>query len=576
MQPTSPFGENVWEQAQNQAQAGGPRSVVYGQPRQPIGPERARHDALAWRQTPPSQMSGAAGATRGGMTDTLRPASDTMAMTGMTGVLRAANAANAGNAGLMRRRGLVGWWLDLTAPPRPNRTLPIGERERLRKAELTSFSILAVFFLLVSLVSNSLAHPSTAQAVGVMALGLFVAAVLNRAGRTRIAAYLVPSLLTLVIMLAIVRSQGGLQLALLPAYDLLALPVFLVSLTASRRATWVFAALGIAFVLADFVLQPHARITAAGANGFDDIQYAIGQVTWWGEVNRHVALILFAALFSWLGAWSVEAAIVRADRAEEVARLEHYVADSKRQLDQGIQQILDTHIRAANGDFSARAPMNQDNLLWQIAASLNNLLGRLQKTGQAEHHLRRTEGELQRLAAALDDAQMGRRPIWPAPTGTAADLILARIARPTYPPAPARAAATPGYGPYRSGPLGPAPDFINRQTPPRPAPPPMTSPFPPSPPPPTTYSMPAIMSFPDLSPGQQGGAVELPEWLRADPPNQPISAEAPAIEALAPGTEDTDLSRVPWVSSRGPASRTAPLSEVPPPPWLSESESADW
>src|SRR5690348_15096715 len=321
-------------------------------------------------------------------------------------------------------------------------------RERLRKAELTSFSILAVFFLLVSLVSNSLAHPSTAQVVGTMALGLFVAAVLNRAGWSRVAAYLVPSLLTLVIMLAIVRTDGGLRLALLPAYDLLALPVFLVALTASRRATWVFAALGIAFVLADFALQPHARITAAGASGFDDIQYAIGQVTWWGEVNRHVALILFAALFSWLGAWSVEAAIVRADRAEEVARLEHYVADSKRRLDQGIQQILDTHIRAANGDFSARAPMNQDNVLWQIAASLNNLLGRLQKTGQAEHQLRRTEGELRRLATALDDAQMGRRPIWPAPTGTAADLILARIAHSTYPPAPSpapmRSSGAPG------------------------------------------------------------------------------------------------------------------------------------
>jgi len=67
--------------------------------------------------------------------------------------------------------------------------------------------------------------------------------------------------------------------------------------------------------------------------------------------------------------------------------------------------------------------------------------------------------------------------------------------------------------------------------------------------------------------------VELPEWLRAD---RPISAEIPAIEATAADTADTDLSRAPWVSSRGPASRTAPLSEVPLPPWLSESERADW
>lgn len=568
MQPTSPFGDNAWGEAWGETQASGPEMMAPAQPRprpamgQRVGHEQARQQArqqTTGRQTTHHLSSGGAGSAGDGMTSVLR-------------------AAGAVNPGLVRRRGVVGWWLDLTAPPRPNRSLPIGERERLRKAELTSFSILAVFFLLVSLVSNSLAHPATAQAVGVMALGLIVAAALNRAGRTRTAAYLVPSLLTLVIVLAIVRSQGGLQLALLPAYDLLALPVFLVSLTASRRATWVFAALGIAFVLADFALQPHARITAAGASGFDDIQYAIGQVTWWGEVNRHVALILFAALFSWLGAWSVEAAIVRADRAEEVARLEHYVADSKRQLDQGIQQILDTHIRAANGDFSARAPMNQDNVLWQIAASLNNLLGRLQKTGQAEHHLRRTEGELRRLATALDDARMGRRPIWPAPTGTAADLILARITHPTYPPtaaspAPMRSSGTLGYGPHRSGPLGPAPDFINQQTPPqqRPAQPPMTFPTPPAP---ETYSMPAVTAFPDLGPARGGSMAELPEWLRSDRSDQSFSTEMRAIEA--PQAGDASVSRAPWVSSRGPASRTAPLSQVPPPPWLSEAESAGW
>jgi hypothetical protein len=120
-------------------------------------------------------------------------------------------------------------------------------------------------------------------------------------------------------------------------------------------------------------------------------------------------------------------AIRRADRAEEIASLEHTLADQKRQLDIGIQQILQTHVRAANGDYSARAPLGQDNILWQIASSLNNLLSRLQRSGLAEHQLRRTDEEIRRLAAAIDDAQAGRKPIWPAPTGTAADLILERI-----------------------------------------------------------------------------------------------------------------------------------------------------
>jgi hypothetical protein len=348
--------------------------------------------------------------------------------------------------GIVRRRGLVGWWLNLTAPAWPKRTLPIGERERLRKAELTSFSILAVFLLLVSLVSNSLAHPATAQAVLVMGAGLVVAGVLNRHGNTRTAAYLVPTLLMLVIAAAIVRSAGGLQLALLPAYDLFALPVFLISLIGDRRATWVFAGTAVVFILVDFSVQPHAHITAPRAQGFDDIRYAIGQVTWWGEVNRHVALVLFAALFGWLGARSVDLAIRRADRAEEIAALEHAVADQKRRLDHGVQQILETHVRVANGDFSARAPTNQQNVLWQIAASLNNLLTRLQKAGHAEYRLLLTEAELRRLALALDEARMGKQPIWPAPTGTAADIILARVAQ-RGSPADQPADGTPGSRP---------------------------------------------------------------------------------------------------------------------------------
>jgi hypothetical protein len=113
--------------------------------------------------------------------------------------------------------------------------------------------------------------------------------------------------------------------------------------------------------------------------------------------------------------------------------------NQKRQLDFGIQQILQTHVRAANGDYTARAPLEQDNILWQVASSLNNLLSRLQRSGQAERRLNRTNEGIRRLAAAIYDAQAGREPTWPAPTGTAADLILEQFAptrRLGYPTAP--------------------------------------------------------------------------------------------------------------------------------------------
>jgi len=51
-------------------------------------------------------------------------------------------------------------------------------------------------------------------------------------------------------------------------------------------------------------------------------------------------------------------ALVRADRAETVAALEHALLEQKRDLELGIQQILQTHVTIANGNLDARAPLS--------------------------------------------------------------------------------------------------------------------------------------------------------------------------------------------------------------------------
>jgi hypothetical protein len=334
------------------------------------------------------------------------------------------------NRGIVRREGLVGWWLSLTAPAWPSHPIPISERERLRKAELTSFSILAIFAFLLALVSNSLADATTAQVVGLMAIFLLIAAILNRTGRTRVAAYLIPSVLTLLIAATVLLGPGGdgkIQLIGLPIFDLFAIPIILVSLTGDRRATWAFAAVTISFVVGDILLEHHELIsvTTGAQPTFDEMAYAIQHFGGeWGVMNRHVALLFFAALFGWMGARSVDNAIARADRAEEVARLEHAIAEQKEELEAGIAKILDTHVRVANGDFAARAPLGQEHILWQIAYSLNNLLARLQRGADSEHLLRRTQEEIGRLVWEIQRAKGGQIPIWPPKSGTPLDPLL--------------------------------------------------------------------------------------------------------------------------------------------------------
>ena len=330
---------------------------------------------------------------------------------------------------IIRRTGLVGWWLNLTAPAWPDHSVPIQERERLRKAELTSFSILAIFAFLIALVSNSLADVTTAQAVGLMAIILLVAALLNRTGRTRAAAYLVPSGMLLLLMATVIQAPGGLKLIGLPIYDLFVIPIFVVSLIGDRSAPWVFAIISIAFVAGSYILEPHEVIHLSSGISFDGIGYEQAIFGVWGMVNRHVALLFFAALFGWMGARSVDNAIARADRAEEIARLEHAFAEQSMQLEQGIREIQQTHIKVANGDYKARAPLAEDHILWQIANALNNLILRLQRSAEAEHMLRRTELEASRLKEEIQRAKAGQIPIWPQPSGTPLDPIIVEFSQ---------------------------------------------------------------------------------------------------------------------------------------------------
>ena len=212
-------------------------------------------------------------------------------------------------------------------------------------------------------------------------------------------------------------SAGQLDVIYIPLFSLMAVGLLIAVSVLPPEFVFVVALANTIFVIADINLQPATPAVQAILDSSDN--YTL--------VAQPIALYLIISIVSYLWVRGTAAEARRADRAEEIATLEHTLADQKRQLDIGIQQILQTHVRAANGDYSARAPLGQDNLLWQIASSLNNLLSRLQRSGQDTFQLRRTNEEAQRLAEAIDVAQSGRKAVWPAPSGTAIDLILERI-----------------------------------------------------------------------------------------------------------------------------------------------------
>ena len=207
----------------------------------------------------------------------------------------------------------------------------------------------------------------------------------------------------------------------LPAYDILVLAVVVAGSLLSPAAAFYVAILNSVAIAVDFlVIQPPTSDLTAEIN-----QDGLGLL-----LGRPIGLEIAVAVVAFLWVSGTINAARRADRAEEMAMLEHAYAEQRHQLEVGAQQILATHVRIANGDFTARAPLTQDNVLWQISASLNNLLGRLQKAGQSDYRLQRTDEEIDRVVAALRDLQAGRHAIWPAPSGTSADKLLAMLAPP--------------------------------------------------------------------------------------------------------------------------------------------------
>jgi hypothetical protein len=106
------------------------------------------------------------------------------------------------------------------------------------------------------------------------------------------------------------------------------------------------------------------------------------------EIFSHIYVTqIMTAIVLYLWARSAEHTHAHAEPSEE-KEWQQQELEKKRQLDDGIQQILQTHVAVANGDLNARAPLLKDNELWQVTGALNNLIARYQNLSYAERKLR--------------------------------------------------------------------------------------------------------------------------------------------------------------------------------------------
>ena len=305
-------------------------------------------------------------------------------------------------------------WIRLTSNAWRTPQETVVERERGRRNTLASWIILGLLAMILLLIPAGLADFTTLIAIGVAAVGLVVAAVLNRFGLTTAAGILLIVLILGAILGAITGAEGGLPLVDLPAYDLMVIAIVVAASILSSGSAFLVAGVNIVLIILDFNLQTYAP----------DLQRQLAQSGTLGLLARPVALQVIIATVAYLWVHGLQDQVRRADRAEEIAHLESLVVGQKRALEYGVEQISQAFVRSANGDYNVRVNIPQQNPLWGVGAQMNTFVQRLGAANQASFELERARQESYRLAVAIEDWRAGRVPIWPAPSGTLVDPLI--------------------------------------------------------------------------------------------------------------------------------------------------------
>jgi hypothetical protein len=300
---------------------------------------------------------------------------------------------------------ILAWWYRLAAPPEPPATASHSQRERVRRGRQASITMAIYMCFLLVLVLRVITSNNPAlmitQLIGLV--GCVLALFLNRRGFVEVAGILILVLVYIAQTVTILNAPGGLTVSGLPMLDFSVLPDILALAFFSANSLFLIVCINILQAWAILMYGPHdAGVTqllqTASSQTFSHIY--------------DLQLITAAALY--VGGRSVEYALARADRAEEIAAFEkrekerqEQELEQKRQLDAGIQAILQTHVAVANGDLNARAPLHRDHMLWQVAVALNNLIARHQSLSHAEHEIRR---QVQKENRRVADRQTGKMP----------------------------------------------------------------------------------------------------------------------------------------------------------------------
>jgi len=322
------------------------------------------------------------------------------------------------------------WWFEWSNPPRPPANATFEQREEARRAYAASrlllllsvlilFVLPVAFFRAIFLGNILFLIVTVAMQFVIFSLGWF-----NRRGLTRVVAFSLMATVTLSTLILILGKRGGIVQGDLPLFDNLSGSLLLAVMLLPLRNIFIIAIANLLLMLIALFLFASPALAYTLHTSFVSVIYHFANEEAW------------VTIICWLWGTCMVQALKRADRAEEIVKLEQTISiqnraalEEKRQLEEAIQSIIETHTAVANGNYSTRVPINKQNVLWPLAGALNNLLSRIQIWRRDSLEMAQLRIAVTQLTSEASDARKAGVPMTLRRTGTMLDPLLTQLHR---------------------------------------------------------------------------------------------------------------------------------------------------
>jgi hypothetical protein len=286
---------------------------------------------------------------------------------------------------------------------------------------LMEYVIVIALIIELAIEGRALSNPTAAMVLIPLTIGV----VLNRKGKTVSAGVLLLVIEESAVILSnFVIDRGVTSLILIDSFFFLAPEL----IAAETIAPWVTFPVTFCNCILTVVLIHFLPRTPDLALALDRAPY------FFYAVPVEIQILVSVVCFLWVSSTYKE--MKRANSAEEVSKLtlelakqQNTLQQEKQKLEESIQQIVSVHMQVANGNWHARVPLDQHNVLWSIAGSLNNLLARLQRQRYDTLQLQKNEEAIQQLLYQVQTARRQGKPLEAYKTGSSLDAVVLEISK---------------------------------------------------------------------------------------------------------------------------------------------------